>query len=216
MMPPKTTDKDFKRPKPFRINRETANMKTKGLHILLALLLTLSALSLWGCDEEIQENDSGGIVLTVAFTVSPTIIGVNDQDRVTIGTMDIDSIVVNQTAATSELMDVEVSTMEVTFTRADSGSRVPVPYVVQLLGTVPVGGTLTYSNLPVLGIEQMREPPLSDLLFENGGVDKETGNDYIRLNVNVRVFGRTRGGEDVASRLRGETIEFVPSLLTTF
>jgi hypothetical protein len=75
---------------------------------------------------------------------------------------------------------------------------------------------LNYTGLPVLGVEQMRAEPLSDLLFENGGIDEETGNDYIRLNVNVRVFGRTRGGEEVVSRYRGETIEFVPSLVTSF
>lgn len=191
-------------------------MKYKGLHLLLALALALTSLALLGCDEALQETDSGGIALTVEFTVSPTIVGVNDQERVTIPTLDINSIVLNPSAATSSLMDVEVSTMEVTFTRADAGTRVPVPYVVQLLGSVPVGGSLSYGNIPVMGVEQMRSAPLSDLLFENGAVDKETGNDYIRLNVNVRVFGRTLGGEEVASRFRGETIEFVPSLLTTF
>jgi hypothetical protein len=191
-------------------------MINKGLHLLLALALTLTSLALLGCDEEIQETDAGGIALTVEFTVSPSIVGVNDQERVTIPSMTIDSIVLNPSAATSNLMNVEVSTMEVTFSRADSGTRVPVPYVVQLLGSVPVGGTLSYSNLPVMGVQQMRSPPLSDLLFENGAVDKETGDDYIRLNVNVRVFGRTLGGEEVVSRLRGETIEFVPSLLTSF
>ena len=151
-----------------------------------------------------------------AFQSSPTIVGVNDQERVVITSLQISSIALNNIQATSDLMDVELSTMEVTFTRADSGSRVPVPYVVQLLGTVDVDSQLIYTDIPVMGIEQMRAEPLSDLLFENGAVDKETGNEYIRLNVNVRVFGRTRGGEEVASRLRGETIEFVPSLITVF
>lgn len=191
-------------------------MRSKGLHLLLRLALALTAVVLWGCDEDLQENDSGGIALSVEFQTAPTIIGVNESERVPIPTLEIDSIVLNPTAPVSELMDVEISTMEVTFTRADSGSRIPVPFVIQLLGTVPAGGTLTYNNIPIMSVEQMRAEPLSDLLFENGGVDKETGNDYIRLNVNVRVFGRTRGGEDVASRLRGETIEFVPSLVTSF
>ncbi|MDA8016974.1 MAG: hypothetical protein MPN21_05945 [Thermoanaerobaculia bacterium] len=196
--------------------REKSNMRFQGLRATIRLVLVLLALALWGCDEPLQENDAGGIALTVEFQSAPTIVGVNDQNRVTIGQMNIDSIAVNPDAGISSLMDVEISTMEVTYTRADTGTRVPVPYVVQLLGTVPADGTLTYSNIPVLGIEQMRAEPLSDLLFENGAVDKETGNDYIRLNVNVRVFGRTRGGEEVASRLRGETVEFVPSLVTSF
>lgn len=191
-------------------------MNPQSRQLVLRLAVATLALLVLGCDEELQETDSGGVALSVEFVLSPSVVGVNDQERVPIQTMDINSIVLNPGAATSALMDVEVSTMEVTFTRADSGSRIPVPYVIQLLGTVPVGGTLTYSNLAVMSSEQMRAEPLSDLLFENNGFDKETGLDYIRLNVNVRVFGRTRGGEEVVSRYRGDTIEFVPSLLIDF
>lgn len=189
-------------------------MKASRSHLLFQLLLVLLAVLILGCEEDLQERDSGGVALSVEFVTFPVTVGVEEQTSVAIPSLEINSIAINQTAGTSDLMDVEVSTMEVTFTRADTGSRVPVPYVVQLLGTVPVGGTLTYSNLPVMGIEQMRAKPLSDLQFENGGVDEETGNEYIRLNVIVRVFGRTRGGESVASDPRGHTIEFVPSLLT--
>lgn len=191
-------------------------MRSLGHKLVLLLALSTLGLTLWGCDEELQETDSGGVALRVEFVSSPAVVGVNDSERLRVGAMRIDSIVLNPSAARSNLMDVSLSTMEVTFTRADSGTRVPVPYVVQLLGTVPVGGQLTYTNLPILGVEQMRAEPLSDLLYENGGIDKETGEDYIRLNVNVRVFGRTLGGEEVVSRYRGETIEFVPSLLTSF
>lgn len=196
-------------------NLEIPAMKPKSRHLLLFLALVLPALFVSGCSEDLQETDSGGIALSVEFVQFPGSVGVNDQDRVPISSMDINSIVLNPGSATSSLMDVEVSTMEVTFTRADTGTRVPVPYVVQLLGTVPVGGTLSYTGVSVLGVEQMRAEPLSDLLFENGGIDKETGNDYIRLNVNVRIYGRTRGGENVVSRFRGHTIEFVPSLVTS-
>lgn len=203
-------------PNTIKPNRENTAMRSHCLHVLLRLALAVLALTLWGCDESLQETDGGGVYLVVEFQTSPAIVGVNDQERLLVPSLVINSIIVNPAAATSDLMDVELSTMEVTFTRADTGTRVPVPYVVQLLGTVDSGGTLTYNNIPVMGVEQMRAVPLSDLLFENGAVDKETDNEYIRLNLNVRVFGRTLGGEEVASRLRGETIEFVPSLLTSF
>jgi hypothetical protein len=76
---------------------------------------------------------------------------------------------------------------------------------------VPVGGTLSLANFPIMGIEQMRSAPLSDLLFENGGVDKETGATNIRINATFTVFGRTVSGENVASTPRTETIEFITS-----
>lgn len=196
-------------------NRETDAMKASRSPLLIQLLLiALMAVLVLGCDEELQERDTGGIYLSVEFVNFPIRVGVDDQTSLAIPNLAINSIEVNQSASTSDLMDVQLSTMEVTFSRADTGTRVPVPYVVQLLGTVPVGGALSYSNLPIMGIEQMRAKPLSDLQFENGGIDEETGNEYIRLNVIVRVFGRTLGGESVASDPRGHTIEFVPSLLT--
>ena len=113
-------------------------------------------------------------------------------------------------------MDVQLNVIEVTFSRADTGTRVPPPFVFNVIGTVPVGGTLTYSDLPIMSTDQLRSLPLADLLFENGAIDRETGASTIKLNVSVRVFGRTVGGDDVASNSRTQTIEFVPSLQTVF
>jgi hypothetical protein len=181
---------------------------------LIAICVLLSMLFLAGCEARTDEADNGGILLSLEWTTFPLRVGVNDQDWVRVDSMDINSILVNPAGPQSDLMNVEVSTLEITYTRADTGTRIPVPYVVQLLGTVPAGGSLTYNGLPILTIDQMRSPPLSDLLFENGGVDQETGSETIRLNVDIRVFGRTIGGEAVASERRGQTVEFVTSLLT--
>lgn len=189
-------------------------MKSFPTQLVRLLLAVLLLGSLAACDDAPDEAD-GGVLLVVEFTDAPARVGVNDQDVVTLETLDIDSVTVNPEAGTSDLMDVLLDTMEVTYTRADTGTRTPVPYVIELLGTVPVGGTLTYSGIPVLSRDQMRSPPLSDLLFENGGVDSETGKSSIRLNVQVRVFGRTVGGSEVASAPRAQTIEFVPSLLVS-
>ncbi len=172
--------------------------------VLMLVLLVL------GCEERTERNDSGGVLLTVEWVNFPIRVSVNSTDAVQIGTIDIDSIVVNPSRPTSSLMNVEIDTFEVTFTRVDGGTRTPTPYVVKLLGTVPVGGTLTYTNLPVMSIGQMRNPPLSDLLFINGGFDKETRSSYILMNVEVRVFGRTLSGDAVASVPRSQTLEFVP------
>jgi hypothetical protein len=101
---------------------------------------------------------------------------------------------------------------EVVFTRADTGTRVPTPLVDGLISTVPPGGNTTYDNLPILRSEQLLNPPLSDLLFANGGTDDETGSDVIKLNLRIRFFGRTLGGREVVSLPQTFPIEFRPTL----
>ncbi len=175
------------------------------------LLLALVFLAL-GCANQ-EEVDSGGVVLQVAFVNSPFRVGVNDTDTLAIPTIEVDSIVVNSGAATSNLMNVQLDLYEVTFARADTGTRVPEPFVFRLSNIVPVGSQLTLANFPVMSVEQFRNPPLSDLLFENGGFDKETGSSNIRINLTFILFGRTLAGDAVASQPRIETFEFVPSTL---
>ena len=96
----------------------------------------------------------------------------------------------------------------VVYERVDGGTRLPPPYVVKLLGTIPAGGNFTINNLELLSFDQLNNPPLSDLLVENGGFDKETGLTYIRMNLIIRAFGRTLGGRRVESVPRPHTMEF--------
>lgn len=175
-------------------------------------LLALLAVLLFGCTD-LETTDTGGVFLKVQFDDLPGRIGVNDNDLVQIGTITIDSVVTNPAGGTSTLMDVLVSVYEVTFTRADTGSRTPPAFVYSRAGTVPVGGTLTLTNFPIMTVEQMRSEPLSDLLFENGGIDVETGSAVIKINATFTVYGKTLAGDEVASEPRTETLEFVPSLL---
>lgn len=174
------------------------------------LLICAVALAVMACQERTDGADTGGVLLEMDWAENglPFRVSVNSNDALFIPTIVIRSIAADPNGATSQLMDVEVETLEVTFTRGDAGTRVPPPYVVAILGTVPIGGTLTLNNWDVMSFEQFRNPPLSDLKFENGGFDKETGLDVIRLNLVARVFGRTRSGKEVASVPRAQTIEF--------
>ncbi len=174
------------------------------------LLLVLPLLVL-GCDERTEETDSGGVLLEVEFTSTVSQVGVEENQTLSIPTITVSSIVADPSGGTSSLMDVQLRSLETTFTRADTGTRVPPPYFFNIISTVPVGGTLTLSNFPIMSTEQMRSPPLTDLLIANGGFDRETGNTFIRLNVTFRVFGTTLTGTNVASQPRTQTIEFVPT-----
>ncbi len=177
-----------------------------------AVLLLAMLLIVFGCEQRTEETDSGGVLLEVEFTSTVLTVGVEQSDTVRIPTITISSIVANPTGGTSSLMDVQLRSLEVTYSRADTGTRVPPPYFFNIIGTVPVEGTLTLSNFPIMSVEQMRGPPLSDLLVLNGGFDRETGNSFIRLDVTFRVFGTTLTGTSVASQPRTQTIEFVPTL----
>lgn len=180
------------------------------MKIAAKMALLAVAVLLLGCSD-LETTDQGGVILKVQFVNVPGQIGVNDQTEVQIPNITIDSQVQNPTGGSSGFMDVLVDVYEVTFTRADTGTRTPPAFIQSRAGTVPVGGTLTLSNFPIMGVEQMRSEPLSDLLFENGGIDRETGATNIRINATFTVFGRTVSGESVASEPRTETLEFITS-----
>jgi hypothetical protein len=61
-----------------------------------------------------------------------------------------------------------------------------------------------------MSAEQLLNPPLSDLLIENGGIDSETGSPIITLELRVRFFGRTISGQDVATAPIRFDVEFTP------
>ncbi|MEM7355852.1 MAG: hypothetical protein AAF657_33860 [Acidobacteriota bacterium] len=181
----------------------------------ISILLPIVALLLLGCEERTDETDSGGVLLEVEFTNTVLSAGVEESEMVLIPTIVISSIAADPNASTSSLMDVQMRTLEVTFSRADSGSRIPPPFLFNIIGTVPVGGSLTLNNFPIMSAEQTRVPPLSDLLIINGGFDQETGSTVIRIDVTFRAFGTTLTGTSVATQPRTQTIEFVSTLLGT-
>ena len=180
--------------------------------VLAGLLLVL------GCNTRVEETDGGGVLLSVSdFDGVPSTVPVNSlriinggPNAATIDSITIESIVRDISGDTSALMNVEMQSYEVTFTRADNGTRVPPPLVEKVFGSVPPSGTIIYNNLPFLRADQLENPPLSDLFAENGGFDKQTGRTSVALNVSIRFFGRSIAGEAVDTAPARFTVEFVP------
>lgn len=180
------------------------------------MVLALLAMGSLGCTDFVDEVDQGGVLLNVDFGDSFFRVGVNNvagAGLVALPSVTIDSVIVRPTGGSSSLMDVQIDTVEVTYSRADTGTRVPPALVYNVVGNVPAGGQLQFDGLPILSVEQLERPPLSDLLFQNGAVDRETGEGLIKLNITMRFFGRTVGGESVASQPRTQTFEFFPFLV---
>jgi len=174
--------------------------------LALALVLTLGA-----CDSRTEKTDGGGVLLSISdFDGLPILVVVNGTNVVQIETLTVTNTPKIPGGATSALMNVEIHSYEVTFTRADGGTRIPVPYVRGIFGQAPVNGTYTLDNAPIMGSDQLLNPPLSDLLFENGAVDSETGQPRITLNLFLRFFGRTLSGDEVQTAPAPFTIEFTP------
>lgn len=173
-------------------------------------LATAVILAAGGCDSRTEKTDGGGVILTITeWDGVPVQVGINFTTFVQIEEIVLSNIPKIPGGTTSALMNVEVESYEVTFTRTGQGTRIPVPYVAGAGGNVPINGTDTFGNLVIMSRDQMTNPPLSDLLLENGGVDEETGLERITLNVRIRFFGRTLSGDEVESNTVVWTIEFV-------
>ena len=189
-------------------------MKTTKRTLLHGLLAVMMAVTLVSCSSDADKVDSGGVRLSITdFDGLPIAVSVNTAaglQFVQVGDIDVENVALDPTGATSDLMDVEIRSYEVTYSRADTGTRVPTSYTRGLFGIAPVNGTFTVENLPVMGLDQLLNEPLSDLLFENGGVDEETGSTRIQLNFKIIFFGRTIAGKSVQSGPGFFTVEFTP------
>lgn len=183
-------------------------MRNSAATLLCLVVLLGSA----GCESRTDKSE-GGVILSVSdFDGLPAAASVNllAGGLLQIEQIEIQNIPKNPNAGTSSLMNVEMRSYEVTFSRTDAGTRVPAPFVRSLFGVAPVNGNVQYDNLPVMGAEQFDNPPLSDLLFINGGFDSETGNQVIILKFQIRFFGRTLTGQEVSTSPIRFDVEFVP------
>jgi hypothetical protein len=176
----------------------------------LALVLALPS-----CDGPAARTDGGGVLLSVTdFDGLPIAVSVNEA-AIALGFVQVDQLIIanvpkSQVQPISPLMNVEIKSYRVDYTRLDQGTRLPPPLVRGLFGVVPVGGTATYNNLPIMGPEQLLNPPLSDLLFSNGAFDRETLSQLISLSFRLTFFGETLNGKEVVSQPVDFAIEFAP------
>lgn len=180
---------------------------------ILSLVLLVS-LGLLGCQQRTDRVDSGGVLLSISdFDGLPVVVDASSTVATNSGLVQIlqitvQNVVKNGAADTSALMNVEIQSYEVTFTRADKGTRVPPPLVEYIFGTVPVNGNYILDNGPVMRLDQFNTVPLRDLL--DYGYDRETSSQVVRLTVGIRFFGRTLSGKAVESAPAYFTIDVVP------
>ena len=178
----------------------------------IASVAVLALLATVGCESRTDKTDGGGVLLSITnFDGLPTLVSASQAfttGLVTIEEIQIQSVVKDPTGSTSALMNVELESYQVTFSRADTGSRVPPVLVEYVFGVVPVNGTYTLFNAPFMRIDQLNNLPIKDLL--DFGYERATGSQVIRLTVGIRFFGRTLSGKKVDSAPAYFTIDVVP------
>lgn len=180
-------------------------------------LVCLAALALFlttaGCNQRTDKAEGGVILSITDFDGLTSEVSVNTAAAagiVSIDEVSMQNFPKDSTGLTSNLMDIELRSYEVSFTRADRGTRRPPTRVAGIFGAVPVRGTNTINNLRIMSLEQLNSLPLSDLLFQNGGFDKETGDDIIQINCHLTFFGRTIAGDEIRSNTASWVIQFTP------
>lgn len=191
--------------------RHSRSKKGAGLRACAAIFTAVALLAIIGCSSDRLESDEGAVFLSVTdFDGLPLRASVNATSLLQVDQIVIENNPRDPAGGVSDLMNVEMRTYEVVYSRVDTGTRVPSPLVRSIFGVAPAGGEITYDNLPVMSAEQLLNPPLSDLLIANGGVDTETGSPVITIEFRVRFFGRTIGGDDVATAPIRFDVEFIP------
>ena len=184
-------------------------------NIRRSLILVVLVVAALGCETTIDKTDAGGVLLSVTdFDELPLSISINGSPEepfsgfVQFGEVELSNIPKDPNGIVSNLMNIELTSYEVEYTRADTGTRVPPTYTRGLFGSVPVGGTLVLENFDFATPEQTFNIPLSDLLIENFGFDSETGSDVIKLDFVITFFGRTLSGDAVQSQPAFFTLQF--------
>jgi hypothetical protein len=170
-------------------------MKTKfWIGIALASALTLAT----ACTNKQGETESP-VFITVDMTQQPGFIDVSVIAPVQISTITLNSHLKNPSSTdTVGFADTQINSYTVTFRRTDGGTLVPP---VQTFGAgilVPVEGSATLTNFPVLAASAIQGSPFDQLLF-NGGIDRETGKDEIDTTFDITFFGSTVSGHRVQS-----------------
>jgi hypothetical protein len=201
--------------------RATAVKTTTRLAPFALLVVTLLATA--ACESATDRTDGGGVLLTITdFDGLPEEVSVNNPQGglcssgqplgclVEVESLTLRNTLKDPTGVSSPLMDVQLKSYRVTFSRRDRGTRLPPVLVEGIFGITPAGGNNTINNLRLLTAEQLLSPPLSDLLFANGGVDDETGSTVIPLNVGLQFFGETLSGDAVATEVESFTLFMAP------
>jgi hypothetical protein len=172
-------------------------MKTKTLTVVAAL----AALALvTGCTNQ-QGTTEAPVFITVDLQDQQGFVNVAVPAPVQLETIILRSQLKDANASDPQgFANTQVNQYTVRYRRTDGGTLVPP---VQTFGCgvlVPVGGSSTLSNFPVLTQAAVTATPFDQLLPFNGGIDQQTGRDEIDTAFDITFYGTTVSGHRVQSQ----------------
>ena len=103
----------------------------------------------------------------------------------------------------SSFQDVRLINYRVSYQRTDGGTQVPASFVRTTSGILEAGGVaVALNDFFVINADALSQAPFVAILPQNGGRDPETGQNLIKMDAIVDIFGETFAGQDVSARVR--------------
>jgi hypothetical protein len=171
-------------------------MKTK----ILTGIVVASALALGTACTNKQGETESPVFITLDLPVQPLIVDVTVPVPLQIDTINLESRLKNPGSPDPVgFADTQISFYTVSFFRQDTGTLVPPTQTFAAAVLVPVGGSATLTNFPILTASAIQQTPFDQLLPFNGGIDRETGLTEIHMFYRLTFFGDTVSGHRVQS-----------------
>jgi hypothetical protein len=170
-------------------------MKRTGWLPLVVLGAALAA----GCTNKQGETEAP-VFITVNLVDQAGLTNLNPARTITIPTMTLQSRLKDPSQTnTAGFADVQLSYYTVAYRRADGGTRVPPVQQFAAGHAISTPGSDTLTDFPILSQTASQGSPFDQLLPFNGGIDRETGSNEIRMFYDVTFFGQTVAGQRVQS-----------------
>lgn len=165
---------------------------------LLCFVLVLAGLA-FSCSEVNRQTSPVELVATVAQDIHT--VDLADTQCGSLGTITIQSIVKRTDVTDIRFLDVKLSSMKVSYQRTDGGTLVPAPLTETLSDLITAnGGSTTLNDFIVFDQAAFTQAPFAALLPTNGGLDPETGQPEVKMDVVMDIFGKTLAGDDVYTK----------------
>jgi hypothetical protein len=177
-------------------------MRMNKIALIAAILLP--SVAILSCNSIARE--SGSVELVVSGTQNLSQIDVQGGAAgctTSLGTVNIRVLLLQNQSdplrpVTNTFNDVKLDRYQVTYLRTDGGTLVPPPFVRSTAQVVTAtGAAQSLSDFVAFETNAFNLSPFAALLPQNGSRDPETGLSFVKMNINLTVFGQTLAGERV-------------------
>ena len=172
-------------------------MKTHRISLLVPV--ALAGMLIVSCGANHSSDSTTPIYLTENISTGVADVDVSIPTDVAIPSMSITSHAKSPSGLLGGQDDVILDLWVITPSRSDGGTVASPQWRVTNLTTyVPAGGSANLVNYRIFPADYFSQPPLNQLLPQNGGVDKDTGKCNIRQTLHIEIFGKTVSGKPVS------------------